>query len=98
MAKGTGLVKSRDRYRKLISAFPERAEFYREQIKIVENEIVRLAVCRRCGRPLKNEEAKKLGYGKECQAQALAEAEAHLNDDTDTGAPTAASENSTAQR
>lgn len=77
MAKGTGLVKSRERYRKLIKAFPDREAFYLEQIAKVEAEIIALQVCRRCGRPLKNEHAKEIGYGKECEAQALAELEAH---------------------
>lgn len=77
MAKGTGLVKSRERYRKLISTFPERTEFYLQQIAKVEADIVALQVCRRCGRPLKNEHAKEVGYGKECEAQALAELEEH---------------------
>lgn len=96
MAKGTGLVKSKVRYLKMIAAYPERADFYREQIALVEAQIEQLQVCRRCGRPLKTAEAKAAGYGKECQAQALAELEAHLND-RDTGAPTAASEPSTAE-
>lgn len=87
MAKGTGLVKSKARYLKLINTFPERADFYRERIAKVEEEIVFLKVCRRCGRPLKDVHAQEIGYGKECQAQALAELEAHLNDDTDTAAP-----------
>lgn len=77
MAKGTGLVKSRERYHKLIELFPERTEFYLQQIAHVEKEITKLQVCRRCGRPLKNEHAKSIGYGKECEAQALAESEAH---------------------
>lgn len=76
MAKGTGLVKSRDRYYKLITAFPEREAFYREQIAKVEEEIKTLGVCRRCGRPLKDEHARAIGYGKECQNKTEAEAEA----------------------
>lgn len=77
MAKGTGLVKSKARYLKMIEMYPDRAEFYRTQIEKVEADIIKLQVCRRCGRPLKNEEARKIGYGKECQSQALAEAEAY---------------------
>lgn len=77
MAKGTGLIKSKKRYLKLIEVFPDRAEFYRDQIRKVEEEIIQLQVCRRCGRPLKNEQAKAVGYGKECEAQALAEMEEH---------------------
>ena len=76
MAKGTGLVKSRDRYNKLIKAFPEREEFYRAQIADVEAQIIEMAVCRRCGRPLKDPHARSIGYGKECQAKSEAEAEA----------------------
>lgn len=75
MAKGTGLVKSRDRYYKLIEAFPDRADFYREQIAKVEQQIVDLGVCKRCGRPLKDETARKIGYGKECLNKAGLEAE-----------------------
>jgi hypothetical protein len=74
MAKGTGLVKSRDRYRKLIAAFPERTEFYLAQIADVEQKIVDLGVCKRCGRPLKDENARRIGYGKECQTKAELEA------------------------
>lgn len=87
MAKGTGLVKSKARFLMLIEKYPERAEDYRAKIAHVESEIVRLQVCRRCGRPLKTEEARAAGYGKECQAQALAETEAHLSD-TNSRTPT----------
>lgn len=73
MAKGTGLVKSRDRYHKMIVAFPEREAFYREKIQECEDKIVELGVCKRCGRPLKDEHARKIGYGKECQMRAEAE-------------------------
>lgn len=64
--KGTALVKSRERYKKLISVFPEREEFYLQQIADVEADIHRLGVCKRCGRPLKDEEARRIGYGKDC--------------------------------
>lgn len=73
MSKGTGLVKSRDRFTKLIDVFPDRADFYREKIEALNQEIVLLKVCRRCGRPLKDEHAQALGYGKECQAKQEAE-------------------------
>jgi hypothetical protein len=76
MAKGTGLVKSRERYRKLISVFPEREEFYLAEIARVEAEIVAIGVCKRCGRPLKDEEARRLGYGKECLVKSQADLEA----------------------
>lgn len=75
VSKGTGLVKSRDRYRKLIGVFPEREQYYLEQITLVEEQIVLMKVCKRCGRPLKDENAQAIGYGKECQTKA-AEAEA----------------------
>ena len=75
MSKGTGLVKSRDRYKKLIDIFPERANEYRVRIAEVEAEITRMAVCKRCGRPLKDEYARSIGYGKECQAKSEMEAE-----------------------
>lgn len=77
MAKGTGLIKARERYRKLISVFPDREEFYVEQLAKVEEEIITLGICRRCGRPLKDEHARSIGYGKECEAQTLAELEAN---------------------
>ena len=66
MSKGTALVKSKKRYQKLISVFPEREEFYLEQIAELDQEIKRMKVCRRCGRPLKDDHAIELGYGKEC--------------------------------
>ena len=64
--KGTALVKSRERYKKLIHVFPEREEFYLSEIERIEAEIVDIGVCKRCGRHLKDEEARKIGYGKEC--------------------------------
>lgn len=73
MAKGTGLVKSRDRYHKMIEAFPERTEFYLERIAECEDKIAEMGVCKRCGRPLKDEHARKIGYGKECQSKSEAE-------------------------
>lgn len=75
MAKGTGLVKSRDRYKKLIDIFPERADEYRERIAEAEAKIKEMEVCKRCGRPLKDEYARSIGYGKECQAKSEMEAE-----------------------
>lgn len=74
MAKGTGLIKTRDRYRKLILVFPEREEFYLEQLAHVEQKIIELGVCRRCGRPLSDPVARKAGYGKECLSQMETEA------------------------
>ena len=71
--KGTALVKSRDRYKKLIEHFPEREEFYLEKISEVEADIVRMGVCRRCGRPLSDEAAKERGYGNECMRKKEAE-------------------------
>lgn len=66
MSKGVGLVKSRDRFHKMILAFPEREEFYLEKILECEQKIVELGVCKRCGRALKSDEARAIGYGKEC--------------------------------
>ena len=66
------MVKSRDRYKKLMAAFPERTEFYLEQIADMEQQIQDLGICKRCGRPLKDEQARKIGYGKECQAKSEA--------------------------
>lgn len=76
MATGTSLVKSRDNYYKLIKAFPEREEMYRQKIADCEEKIKEMVVCKRCGRPLKDEHARSIGYGKECQAKSEAEAEA----------------------
>lgn len=73
--KGTALVKARERYKRLINTFPDRAEFYRQKISEVDEDIRKMQVCRRCGRPLKDEHAKAVGYGKECQARAEAELE-----------------------
>ena len=71
--KGTALVKSRERYKKLIAHFPERKEFYLEKIAEVEDDIVAAGVCRRCGRPLTDEHAKERGYGNECMKKKEAE-------------------------
>lgn len=73
MAKGTALVKSRERYKKLITAFPEREEFYLQKIEEVEADIVAAGVCRRCGRPLSDEHARERGYGNECMRKKEAE-------------------------
>lgn len=72
--KGTAMVKARDRYVKLIAVFPERREHYESQIADLVEQIKLAKVCRRCGRPLKDEIAMELGYGKECAAKAEAEA------------------------
>lgn len=69
MSKGTALVKSKKRYQKLISVFPDREDFYLTKIAEVDSEIARMKVCRRCGRPLKDDHAIELGYGKECWAK-----------------------------
>ncbi len=79
MAKGTGLVKARERYRKLISVFPEREEFYLAEIARVEADIAALGICKRCGRPLKDEEARRVGYGKECLAKSQGQLEANTD-------------------
>jgi hypothetical protein len=71
--KGTALVKAKQRYLKLITVFPDREDFYRTKLVEVEAKIVAAQVCRRCGRALKDETAKKLGYGKECLSNAEAE-------------------------
>lgn len=73
MAKGTALVKSRERYKKLISVFPDRVEFYNEKLAEIEQELHALQVCRRCGRPLKDRAARERGYGDECLAKTEAE-------------------------
>lgn len=69
MSKGLGLVKSRDRFRKMVDAVPERKEHYLQMIAECEAKIVELGVCKRCGRPLKSDEARAIGYGKECLSQ-----------------------------
>jgi len=76
MSKGTALVKTRDRLKKNMLLFPERAAFYEEKLRETEQQIIVMKVCRRCGRPLKDEHAMTIGYGKECQAKAEAEAAA----------------------
>lgn len=72
--KGTAMVKRRNNYLRLITVFPEREQFYLDQIEELNNKIVLAGVCRRCGRPLKDEDARRIGYGKECQGKAEAEA------------------------
>lgn len=69
MAKGTGLIKSRDRYIKLMDVFPERKDFYLERLAVVNEEIIRMKVCKRCGRPLKDPHTIAAGYGRECQTR-----------------------------
>lgn len=80
--KGTALVKARDRYKKLIKVFPDRREFYETQIAEVNEKITLAKVCKRCGRPLKDEHAMELGYGKECAAKAEAEASEEMWDES----------------
>jgi len=74
MVKGTALVKTRERLKKNMVLFPDRAEFYAQKLAEVEEQIVVLKVCRRCGRPLTTEAAMAAGYGKECQSKADEEA------------------------
>lgn len=76
MSKGTALVKTRERLKKNMVLFPERAEFYAEKLRETEEQIIVMKVCRRCGRPLKDEHAMAIGYGKECLSKAEAEAAA----------------------
>lgn len=73
---GTSMVKARERYAKIMERFPERAEFCVQQIELMNDKIRVAGVCRRCGRPLKDDQARINGYGKECQAKAEAEAAA----------------------
>lgn len=68
--KGTALVKARERYKRLIKTFPDRAEFYQQKITETEDSIRTLGVCRRCGRPLSDEVARARGYGNECLRRA----------------------------
>lgn len=79
MESGTGLIKKRERYRKLIPRFPDRTDFYMQKILELEQKISVSKVCRRCGRPLRDEKAMKLGYGKECAAKEEAEASESVN-------------------
>lgn len=67
------MVKMRERYRMLITKFPDREEFYLGKIEEMNANIKLAHVCRRCGRPLKDADAMELGYGKECAAKAEAE-------------------------
>ena len=69
MAKGTALVKGKKRYKKLIGVFPEREEFYLQKIQEIDAQIKEMGVCRRCGRPLSDQDAIDAGYGKECLAK-----------------------------
>lgn len=73
MVKPTALVKAKNRFEKLIVAFPEQADEYRSKIEELTEQIIASGACRRCGRPLKTEEARAIGYGKECQTKAEAE-------------------------
>lgn len=68
-------MKRRNRYHKLIGVFPEREEFYLQQIAEVEEQIQEMSVCKRCGRPLKDDDARAIGYGKECLNKAEEEDE-----------------------
>lgn len=74
MTTGTALVKQRNRYKNMIKVFPERESFYRAKMEEITGQIKLAKVCHRCGRPLKDELAMELGYGKECALKAEAEA------------------------
>lgn len=70
---GTAMVKAKERYAKIMERFPERSEFCLKMIEEMDGKIKLAGVCRRCGRPLKDEEARANGYGKECAAKAAEE-------------------------
>lgn len=68
MSVGVSLVKCRERYEKMIAGnlFPERNQFYREQILRVEGTIREGGYCIRCGKPLTDDVSRARGYGREC--------------------------------
>lgn len=73
------MVKARDRYVKAMKAFPDQAEMYKQRIDELNEQIIQSGVCRRCGRPLKDGDARDIGYGKDC----LAKAEAAASEESD---------------
>lgn len=80
MKSGPALLKKKLNYQKCVKAFPERAEFYLEQIEQLEEQLTALHACRNCGRPLKGEESMQRGYGPECMKKVEAELSLGLQD------------------
>lgn len=60
------MLKRKERFERCMELFPDRAEFYADQVKELEAELLRINACQRCGRPLQGEESQKRGYGPEC--------------------------------
>lgn len=60
------MMKRKKRFEKCVVTFPDRAEFYLDQIQKLEEELIRIHACIVCGRPLKGEESMKRGVGKDC--------------------------------
>lgn len=73
MSKGTAAAKRRANYERLKTTFPERIDFYNEQIEEMTATLRQLGACLRCGRELKSDDARDLGYGKDCLAKMMEE-------------------------
>lgn len=63
---GIAMLKRKKRFEKCVERFPDRADFYRDQIRQLEEELTKIHACIVCGRPLKGEESMKRGVGKDC--------------------------------
>lgn len=73
------MMKRKKRFEKCILTFPDREEFYRNEIARLDEGLRRINACLLCGRPLRGQESMANGYGPECLKRIEAQAEA--NDD-----------------
>jgi hypothetical protein len=63
---GPAMLKRKQRFEKCVERFPERADFYLKQIAELEEGLIAIHACIVCGRPLKGEESRRRGVGKDC--------------------------------
>jgi hypothetical protein len=63
---GPAMMRRKQRFEKCAVQFPDRADWYREQIVELELGLRAIKACHLCGRPLKGEESQERGYGPEC--------------------------------
>ncbi len=63
---GPAMLKRKRRFEKCVVRFPDRADWYLEQIRDLEQNLKLMNACQRCGRELKGEESQARGYGPEC--------------------------------
>lgn len=73
---GPGMMRRKKRFEQCAVTFPDRADWYRQQIKELEEGLREIKACHLCGRPLKGEDSQARGYGPECAKKVQVEEDA----------------------